>query len=1582
MADIINIFKFLKEFNTLSNPVITDLNRQEWCLNISDIPKIDEIRNIFQGGELDEMTYLEISRPTLSECPNPESSLIEWIKNDWKNLKIENVEIIDKLARPIHDESADLIYIDEFFGDEAERVEAYNSWISKRNFWREITLPKFEGLELYNQLYGLYSKLGVDSESVELIIGDGNIRWNKDNVFYNHPVLLQKVNLFFDARIPMFRIQCEDKKTELYTSLLRTIPSINQHFLSVIADEIDKDDYDIVEMESTKDIFKRIINIVDEDGEFLENPKKSNSHPIIYSAPVLFLRKRTLGFENYINNVIQDVDKKSAGEIANFFDVMTGIYKESRDEELVEENWNYNGIDENVLLTLPANNDQLRIIKYLDKYGAVLVQGPPGTGKTHTIANLIGHLLSRGNNVLVTSHTEKALSVLKEKVYRDPIDPELNLQNLCISILSSTSQAKEMDVAINEISSKKESLNLEHSKLLIDKLSKERKDLINEYKKRKENLIRVRASEYQDLIFDNHTISPIEASQFLYSGKDNFDYILGKSKNSGIKFPITNEELHFIYESNKELSLDEEALLSKSYPSRESFMSADEFTKSASRISELTIYLDDNRDLEEPSISLPVEILRQKLEDLNHIDDDIAKFSQVEKEIVNRTILEPTYSTLWEGVSQRIDLIKNAYESYRNLNLYNDFTIDESLINKDALEIIRNIIASQKHKPIGLFAKSEWKRIKDGIQLNGARVETLDEFTKAQEIIFYEVERNTTIKLLKKLLSDVIEVEDSLFDDFEGKVLKYEKNIKKALSWYRNIYVPILLDAQKDAYKDKTQRDNGVLSIDNLEKAKSYLCEVIRMYDVENARIRLTEEMDKIMCYRQILIQYADSNPLVEKLVFAVDDLDENVYRHALYNLNFVLDKEVIWNKKRDLLQKIRDIAPKFANQIQNRVGIHAANCIPNNFNDAWKHFQLRNQIEMLNEIDSVKIQLDIEEINNKLMKNARELALEKAWHEQIKNQTHKQNQALHGWRDTVKQIGKGTGKNAPRLKAKARELMIQCQTAIPVWIMALNRVVETFNPKETKFDVLIIDEASQANILSISAMYMAKKIIIVGDDEQVSPDSNFGLKSDDVNALIDQYLGDIPNNHLYNGVTSLYDIAKSSGFKPLMLTEHFRCLPEIIEFSNQLSYNGRIKPLRDSSGVKIHPPLVEYRVNGAKDPSSKINEVEANHIVSLVQAFVEMDEYEGQTIGVISMVGKEQSSYIERKLQVALDPIVYEKRRIQCGTPAQFQGDERDVILMSLVDSPNEGGGPIRLVSAEGNNDKNRKRYNVAVSRAKNQLWVVHSLNPEIDLKPDDLRHKLIKYAMNPNINHESVLMKSESPFEREVMEFLLKKGYSVIPQFKVGTYRIDMVIQYKDKRVALECDGERFHTMENLESDLARQAILERLGWRFVRIRGSEYYCNPEKTMENLTDILSKNGIYASFESVSEEYIDIERYILIDEVKKKANYFRGGGDNITSDEVTTDMNSKSNQEVKYKNIEVEDLKDISEKVNETTEVESYTFDSERNMSKKSVEASALQTEKGRLENNFPKDEFKHSEEENVENTNLLKPKFDFRKK
>lgn len=406
---------------------------------------------------------------------------------------------------------------------------------------------------------------------------------------------------------------------------------------------------------------------------------------------------------------------------------------------------------------------------------------------------------------------------------------------------------------------------------------------------------------------------------------------------------------------------------------------------------------------------------------------------------------------------------------------------------------------------------------------------------------------------------------------------------------------------------------------------------------------------------------------------------------------------------------------------------------------------------------------------------------------------------------------------------------------------MPLARVVESYDFKVAQFDVVILDEASQCDMTGLVALGIAKSAIIVGDDKQVSPIA-VGERLLETQTLIDEFLDGVLSKHLYTGRLSMYDLAAAGFGHTIRLVEHFRCVSDIIQFSNYLSYDGEIKPLRESSTVLSRPFVVAHRVaDGERD--GRVNEAEAHEIISLMIAMLEQPEYADKTFGVISMLGEEQAMLVDRLLRERVSETVYATRDILCGISPQFQGDERDVVVLSLVDHAPDG--TLRLRS----DDDLKKRYNVAASRARDQLWVVHSLNPEVDLKEGDLRRRLLKHAEDPLATQRQLQEQSnrvESEFERLVLKSLTGSGYKVQTQWRAGAFRIDMVVTGADgARIALECDGDRYHPPENLDSDLDRQRILERLGWRFVRIRGSEYFRNPESTMERVRRRMAELGV-----------------------------------------------------------------------------------------------------------------------------------------
>ena len=212
-------------------------------------------------------------------------------------------------------------------------------------------------------------------------------------------------------------------------------------------------------------------------------------------------------------------------------------------------------------------------------------------------------------------------------------------------------------------------------------------------------------------------------------------------------------------------------------------------------------------------------------------------------------------------------------------------------------------------------------------------------------------------------------------------------------------------------------------------------------------------------------------------------------------------------------------------------------------------------------------------------------------------------------------------------------------------------------------------------------------------------------------------------------------------------------------------------------------------------------------------------------------------------------DPADIEKHSLICGDAAQFQGDERDVIFLSLVDAKQLDSDNEFLRKIDNSNITFRQRFNVAVSRAKNQIWVIYSMHPD-SLRNDDIRKNLLYYCENYGIieiSKDEVNSLSESPFECEVATYLIDKGYSIKQQYPVGNYRLDMIVEYDNNKIAIECDGEAYHsTEEQIRRDLERQTILERIGWSFIRIRGSEYYKAKDNTLQALDSRLKSMGFY----------------------------------------------------------------------------------------------------------------------------------------
>ena len=391
------------------------------------------------------------------------------------------------------------------------------------------------------------------------------------------------------------------------------------------------------------------------------------------------------------------------------------------------------------------------------------------------------------------------------------------------------------------------------------------------------------------------------------------------------------------------------------------------------------------------------------------------------------------------------------------------------------------------------------------------------------------------------------------------------------------------------------------------------------------------------------------------------------------------------------------------------------------------------------------------------------------------------------------------------------------------------------------KFDLIIIDEASQADILSLPLLYFGKRVIIVGDDQQVSP-ADIGIQAEEVIHLQSTTIeGAIEHASLYTMDTSLYDLAQMH-FSARLLTEHFRSVPEIIGYSNHLCYNGRIRPLREGVSSPF-VPMIDWKVQGERKQGTKKNLREAEEIVALLMACLEQPEYAGKTFGAISMLGTEQSGLIRELAAERAGITALEECSFMAGSPAEFQGDERDIVFLSLVDSSGTEE-QLRLMS-EGHGADRKKKYNVAVSRARDQLWAVHSM-PLESLKPKDLRRDLLEYIKAESKTEKSEPQQESTSLELAVGRALEQAGFETHFQWQTGSGQLGLVVAGAERLTAIDCQGERWYgSQEEVVEEQRQQAVLMRLGWNFLRVRGSEWYMNPDKVLARLKGALQAMGI-----------------------------------------------------------------------------------------------------------------------------------------
>jgi hypothetical protein len=596
-----------------------------------------------------------------------------------------------------------------------------------------------------------------------------------------------------------------------------------------------------------------------------------------------------------------------------------------------------------------------------------------------------------------------------------------------------------------------------------------------------------------------------------------------------------------------------------------------------------------------------------------------------------------------------------------------------------------------------------------------------------------------------------------------------------------------------------------------------------------------------------------DAAPCVPALRQAVHDRDAAAYSTAYHRLTRLVSVRSLVARRAALGAALPPRLRAAVEEAPNAWGEQLAG-----FADAWAWAAAGAWVVARGSVDVNAPQAEIALTEERIRRQVETLAATRAWRHAVSADrlTGQARANLEHYAYLVRRLGKGTGKYATQRRAEVRQAMDRCRSSVPVWIMPVYRIAEQLQIRGDMFDVVIVDEASQAGLEATFLQYLAPRMVVIGDDKQVSP-SAVGVDQQQLRDLANQYLADDPYRSAWQDPQrSLFDEAKMRYRGLLTLTEHRRCVPEIIGFSNRVAYEPdgiRLVPVRQYGADRLEPVRAVNVGGTSAGTTNKVNAAEVEAVVEQLEKCLADPRYDGRTFGVISLLGAAQAKAIERRLLDRVAPEDWAARKLQCGDSADFQGAERDVMFLSMV-----AGADDRLVPLT--REMFVQRYNVAASRARDQMWVFHSVPLAALSNPEDMRFQLLDHCYgvieSRREGFDGVLKAPVPPdvrvepfnslFEQRLANRLVGLGYQVIPSFQTERIRLDLVVVGAHSRLAVLCEGDTWQGAPAYERDLAAQRDLERCGWRLHRTRESAFYADEPRTMAALLARLRELDIH----------------------------------------------------------------------------------------------------------------------------------------
>lgn len=1346
-------------------------------------------------------------------------------------------------------------------------LRAFDSYLEQWRRWAERERRARVVRELYEDLERIAKTVESQEDEYECVLATGLVTWDPDDGDRRRRHLLtEPVQPAVDRRTARIAVRRSEggrrmEERPLFDGRREFVPDRARPAKVALLES----DADLLDHEVVDDLHEWLSLAVQVPVETADDWDAPEPGPdlVLTPSPALLLRPRSRDKEAEAYREIGEALRESDAPVpvALAQQSTQGITPADRVRWLSEQGIaGGDAVGADPLFPLPANDAQGRVLDLLRRETSVVVQGPPGTGKTHTIANLISALLARGQRVLVTSQKEQALRVLRDKV------PE-ELRQLCVLLAGGSRDAsEELQRSLEALSEAMAGADLGRLRADIEALTAERDELRRRSSVLNKEIRALRSTEQEvhppvvpGFSEERYrgTLSEIVAQ--VRRGADQHGWMPAVPAGQPDVPPLSARDFHQLRQLSVQDTAERRARAVQWIPAEGDLPEPGELAElvadeqrarrdvagdadplaeelagaGSGALDELSAAAEQARgalrrcQLDGGSSATAPEwvgrALRDRLAGRNvGVWDQLCALGGAARQLQDRLARD--------GVSHHVELPPLTTGSLGRARGW--LAVGEALRKHfESGGKLRKVLPKQ--------AQKDAQPLLDAVHVDGSPPDTAEKLSAALNRIEAEV---AVVQLAEKWADADVEV------SVGERVNRTLSELGDDEAWLQRISEVV---AARDRAADVLAGNGLQVDLSTRERIEG----LVGAVPVAQRHARAERARQRVEDLHRSLAAKAGSDrvcPEVTSLLGAVRERDQERYAEVLSGLDNARQEQAEEVQRAKLARTLGAVHPRLLEVVQSAEEQPWEQGSPA-VAEAWAWSKAEQFVSGNRSADHEReLAVEFDRVEERIKQVTAQLAGKTALVECHDRMSDEHVQALRTYQEHMRKVGAGTGRMARKFLRAAKAAMRKAKTAVPAWVVPLPNLLDTISAERNSFDVVIVDEASQVGLEHLYLLWMAPRIIVVGDEKQCTPSETRLGKQKELFERLQEYLPDVDPDlrYTFTGKTNLYGLlsARSGKDSVIRLREHFRCMPEIIGWSSGQFYDDRLVPLRQPEADRLEPLRVTEVPDAYREgtPAKWRNPVEVKEIVETLCHCLGEPDYADKTFGVIALQNSEQLKALDTAVSEAVAPEERQKRRIRVGSPANFQGDERDVVLLSMAVTER----PVAVHSLPY-----QQAFNVAASRAKDQLWLFTSV-AESEL-PKDLRRSLLTYMRSgpspygesPSVDdvpEDTPRTPFDSLFEQKVFREIRGRGFHVVPQYELGSRRIDMVVVGRSARLAVECDGRRFHAgLEQERSDARRDRELAQMNWQTLRVRESEFEFDRDRELRRVWQRLGELGV-----------------------------------------------------------------------------------------------------------------------------------------